>query len=501
MNPGQISVTRGTFSNECTSQYDLIQNQAIFPQIREMIDYVQRRQLSTLLTSGVVTPYGINASAQTRIPNVETKSKPIGADAYQFRIMGRIEQASVIVGQVGASGSDGSFSLKMQDNSLQKGDMPVFYGGRKTARVMTGPVASGGGYIYTFKTPSQEVFDYSTWVAPQSGTKWCFVSHTSFGEKSLKGYGYSKFPDMFINHMTIQRQSISITGDANAQVLWYNYTNAANGKSSKGWMYEEVAQLRAKEAVRHERAAWFGASTMKDANGNLLATSNIIDPDTGLPVIAGDGYEEQVAGGNTAYGSGTNGQPILSDFTDMMQTLQLKGNMTTGYTWLLVTGTPGYFNWQSVAGELVGAQNIQLMQIQNQESAAGMPKGDGGGPDVGVGYNFAKINFGGNTMICMQHPIFDDPLAYPELTSDGKSVMGSTVFIFPLNQGNDYNMEMLHKAANGVDRSLVEAKLNGMTGAPEAIISQEDAMTYAVLSQKMLNVYNTQLCGIIYPTT
>ena len=44
-----------------------------------MMDYVQRRQLSVLLTSGVVTPYGIKAETKTRIPNVETKSKPIGA--------------------------------------------------------------------------------------------------------------------------------------------------------------------------------------------------------------------------------------------------------------------------------------------------------------------------------------------------------------------------------------------------------------------------------------
>jgi hypothetical protein len=132
------------------------------------------------------------------------------------------------------------------------------------------------------------------------------------------------------------------------------------------------------------------------------------------------------------------------------------------------------------------------MQVVAQEDKAG-------GAETNVGFNFATINFGGNKMTCVQHPMFDDPLAYPAVTSDGKSVMGSTCFIFPMNQGEDMNMEFLHKAANGVDRSFIEAKLNGMTGAPEAIISQEDAMTYAVLSQKMFNVYNTQLCGVIYP--
>ena len=33
MNPGQIKIQTGTFSNECTDQYDLIKNQAAYPQI------------------------------------------------------------------------------------------------------------------------------------------------------------------------------------------------------------------------------------------------------------------------------------------------------------------------------------------------------------------------------------------------------------------------------------------------------------------------------------
>jgi hypothetical protein len=41
--------------------------------------------------------------------------------------------------------------------------------------------------------------------------------------------------------------------------------------------------------------------------------------------------------------------------------------------------------------------------------------------------------------------------------------------------------------------------LNGMTGAVGKILSQEDADVYAILKQDMLCVYNTQLCGIIYP--
>lgn len=494
MNPGQIKITTGQFSSECVSQYDLISNQAAYPQIRPMIDFVQKRQMTTLFTSGAVTPYGIKYTKPTRIPNVETKGKGIGADAYQFRIMGRPERVATILGQVGSSGSDGKFTLKLLDANVDKGDNVTFYGGRKVARVMNGPRQSAGGFLYDFQSPSREVFDYATWVAPQSGTKTCFTSWTTFGEQSLRGYGYSKFPDMFINHMTIQRQSISITGDANTQVLWLNYMGT-DGVEGKGWMYQEVAQLKNKMSVQNERAKIFGVSSMKNSDGTLATTSNLIDSETGRPIIQGDGIEEQIAGGNVIYGSGTNGQPTIDDYKDMMKALQLKGDLVDGYTWLFVMGTVGYYNFQTEAVAHLGNQNVQLMQAVNNDGSAA------GGSEINAGYTFTKINFAGNTIIACLHPLFDDQLMAAEIGSDGNSILSGTIFVLPLGSEANMNMEVLHKAAFGIDRSMVEATLNGMTGAPEAIITQEDAKTYAVLKQDMLNIYNSQICGIIYPST
>ena len=82
-------------------------------------------------------------------------------------------------------------------------------------------------------------------------------------------------------------------------------------KTVKGWMPEEVAQEEAKLTIRNERAKWFGVSTMKDANGDLLPQSRITDPETGLPNIQGDGFEEQVAGGNVITASGIQDKPLL----------------------------------------------------------------------------------------------------------------------------------------------------------------------------------------------
>lgn len=495
MNPGLPQIVYGTFSNECVAQNDLIANQAAYPQIRPMLEYVQQRQMTTLITSGAVTPYGIKYQAPTRIPDVNTKSegKGIGSTSYQFRIIGRIEAPAPILGQVGTSGSDGTFTLKMQDTTLNPGDNCTFYGGRKQARVMSGPVASAGGYLYNFQTPTREVFSYATWVAPQSGTKFCFAGYTSFSEQSLKGYGYSKFPDMFINDTTIQRQSISITGDANTQVLWLNYMGT-DGNPGKGWMFEEIAQLRAKMAIQNERAKIFGVSSMKNPDGSRATVSNLTAPETGRPITQGDGIEEQIAGGNVVYGSGINGQPTIDDYKDVMKTLQLKGNQVTNYTWLFMTGTVGYFNFQDQAVAHLGNQNIQpMMPIKNDNSA--------GGDVVGAGYTFSRINFGGNSVIVCQHPLFDDPYFASEIGSDGNSILSGTIFVLPLGEGSNMNMEVLHKAAFGVNRSMVEATLNGLTGASEMTLTQEDAKTYACLKQDMLNVYNTQICAIIYPST
>lgn len=492
-NRGRIQITTGQYSEACTTQADLIANQAQYPEIREMLDYANRRALTTLLTSGVVTPYGINTDEKTKIPSVDTKGKGIGNNGYQFRVMGRIEKPSVILAQIGATSADGSFTLRMQDRHLNKGQVCMFNGGRFMAQVMSQPRGnSGSGYIYDFQAPSGDLFVYATHVGGQSGTKTCFGAYTSFGEKSLKGYGDSKFPDMFINHMTTQRSTVAITGDAASSILWYKYTSVS-GKEANGWMYEELNQQQAKFVVENERQKLFGVSSMKNADGTIRAVSRLTDPETGLPITAGDGWEEQVAGGNVLTASGVNGQPTIEDYRDMNKTLEKKGDKVSGFEFIYITGTDGYANFQTEAVNLAGNQNIQFMDNITQD-------GKPGGAAVSVGYNFAAININGNKGLICKHPLFDDDQLFTERMADNSGIkMSSTVFVMTVNNGTSKNMEILHKAANGVDRSMVQAKLNGLTGTSETIITEEDAMKFAILKQDMLVVFNTQTCGIIYP--
>jgi len=492
-NRGRITITTGGYTETATVQNDLIANQAQFPEIREMLDYANRRNLTTLLTSGVVTPYGINNDEATKIPNVDTKGTGIGNNGYQFRIMGRIEKPSVITAQIGATLSDGSFTLRMADRHLNKGMACMFNGGRFIAQVVSQPRGnSASGFIYDFQSPSGDLFVWATHVAGQSGTRTCFGVYSSFGEKSLKGYGDSKFPDMFINHMTTQRSTVGITGDASSTKLWYKYTSVS-GKEANGWMYEELHQQQAKFSVENERQKLFGVSSMKNADGTLRATSRLTDPETGLPITAGDGWEEQVAGGNVLTASGVNGQPTLSDYSDMNKTLEKKGDKISGFEFIYITGTDGYANFQTEAVNLAGNQNIQFMDNITQD-------GKPGGAAVNVGYNFAAININGNKGIICKHPLFDDDQIFTERMADNSGIkMSSTVFVMTINNGNSKNMEIFHKAANGVNRAMVQAKLNGLTGASEMTLTEEDAMKFAILKQDMIVVFNTQTCGVIYP--
>lgn len=488
---GRISINQGTFTlDTCTVNYDLVANQANKPAIRNMLEFANRRALTTLLVSGAITPYGVTNPARTKIPQIKADQK-IGANTYRFDVMGRIEKAVEIIRQVGATQADGSFQLLIRDKYLVQGMNAFFYTGRFAARVMSFPTGSQSqGYLYNFQSTGGDLFNFATHVAPQPGTKTCFGAYTSYSEKSLRGYGRSKFPDTFINHMTIQRKTVAISGGAASNVLWYSYENNG-GEMSKGWMYQELQQAQAQFTIEDERQKWFGVSTMKNADGTVRAIARLNDNETNLEIVAGDGWEEQVAGGNVAFGSGLNGEWTEDDLSDMMKQLEKKADQVSGITWVGVTGTDGYANGQKKLVNLAGNQNVQFFQTVVQDEKAG-------GADVNVGYNFGKFNINGNTLILIKHPMFDDELFAPEKGADGQSILSSTLFLMNVGSGANMNMEVLCKGANGIDRSMVTAKLNGLTGSDEMVISEEDAMKYAMLKENLLAIYNTQECGIIY---
>jgi hypothetical protein len=313
--------------------------------------------------------------------------------------------------------------------------------------------------------------------------------YTSYGEASLRGYSRSHFPDTFINHTTIQRKTVKISGTAASNILWISYDGPKG--MVKGWMHKAIQQGMAQMNMEDEFQKIHGKSTMKNLDGTLRVTSNLIDDETGNPIIQGDGLLEQIAGGNESYGSGVNGEATADDFEDMMAQLEKRSAVLKGNNWVCMTGTDGYANAQRQMINLAGNQNIVVNQNVSQSSQTG-------GADVEVGFNFTKFNINGNSITFVKHPMWDDESRFTERGADGK-LLQSSMYLF-LNMGNGINsknVDILTKGANGISRGKVTANINGLTGSAGLVQSEEDADKMAILKEDMAIVYNTAVCGII----
>lgn len=485
----QIKVFSGRFDDTCTLSSNLTENQAKMPEIRDVIQYAEPRMLSTLIVSGAKTPWDLqNDNTKTKI-GVIPSDKLIGDNAYRYNIISEIQKESVINAQVGTSSPDGFFQLSLQDNYLTPAMNVSFWNPTVEARVMGNPTGGPGNFIYSFQTSDGQPFVYSLTVAPQPGTKTLFGNFTSFSERSLRGYGRTHYPDQFINHLGTQRKTIAISGDGLTDILWV-YFSTANG-TRKGWMYLKEQQARLQFMMEDEYSKWFGKSTMKNADGSLKLISAQIDPETGEPVIKGDGIIEQISGGNDMSGSDVDGSATIDDLIDMMSVLEKRSNSVYGKMWYVVTGTDGYGKAQQLLRDwrvnFMGGRSV-LNDTQTQKV---------GGENIPVGGNFDTFNVNGNQLVFVKHPLFDQK-RFTEVGTDGKSLQSSMMVFLDMGFVNGRaNIEIMGKGAYGINRTMVTATLQGMTGEAGNVVSSVDAKSYEMLKQDAIFIYNTCSCGIL----
>ena len=493
---GKIKIFAGQMTGDATSELNLINNHMIDPAggYDTIIQYAERRQLMTFLTAGVTegryTAPADTEAAKTKI-GVVPEGELIGGTAWKYKIMGRIQASVEILGiaavgtpTAGSSTTGGYFSLTLKSNVIKPGMNVSFYNG-KMARVMSMPSPSN---VYNFQCYPGDTFDWATWIAPQLGTKTCFGGFTTYGERSLRGYGQVFYPDHFINHMTTQRKGITISGDANATVIWYEY------KDQKGWDYEQNMQTRAQFLLEDESQKWFGKSTMKDSLGNLLETPSMFDQETGEPIYAGDGLVEQIRGANDMDASGVTGDATYDDFSDMITTVKKKSNVMGAKVYYCVTGSDGMQNASDVIAKFAKDQFQMTMNIDKESMNAI------GGIDVPVGYNFRKLNVAGNQICFVEHPMLDNEQKFPKRRADGKLVSSTTYYMIDatMDETGRRNIEIKAKGRGGINRNMVYYYNNGMTGEGQAN-SSVDAKDMQILKQNMLVIYNTKSCGIISP--
>lgn len=486
-----IKTATRSFDTTCTLQSYLTYNQMTSPQVADVMRYVEQRKLSTLIVSGVKYGKDISPSkTRTKIPEIP-KDKKVGTTGYRHKIMGRIQRASVINAQVGTSGADGSFMLRMADNQLYPGLIVRFYDDTK-ARVQQGPLSTGGagsGYNYLFKTLNGTTFNYATAVTPMGTVKRIFGGYGIYGEASKRGYSNAYYPDEYINHATIQRKGFSMSGDALATVV----TVDVNG--TKGWYFERERQMDGQFLLENEYEAWDGVSTLRDQYGNLTRIPSIEDLEAGSNgIISGDGFLTQIEDGNVSTGSGPGGWATMDDHMDMVRTLSKHSQVdpaSGSQRFVVVCSTEAYEKAQEELLEYWITKYNGSHQVNGSELG-----------DIQVGANFDTFKLGNRLVTFCENSMWGDDVWFGhQMCDDGVPLRAKLYAYFDIstqNVVNRQNMEMLSVSANGVDRNMIKKVFNGMTGMGGFdAMSPIDAINVEQLKHDMKVVYNPKACGLI----
>lgn len=492
-------ISNRRYDQTCTTSTNLIENGMKSPAVRRAMEYTESREMSTLIVSGMKHPWqAVDDRLKTKLPVVRPENKGIDSISYRFKKMGRIQQPSVVISQVGTSGANGDFSLLHKDALLYEGMIVTFADDRYKARVQENPEGDdANGYIVRYQAVDNQQFDANLYLNIQAGEKTVWGGYTAYENKSLRGYSRAFYPDDFISHMTTQRKSYSMDGDALTDgVVWYvpmNSNGTVSDKAEAGWRFVRERQSTIQFMLENEYAKWWGQSTMKTADGTLRTQSTIRASKTGEFVTMGDGIEAQIEGENELLASGADGMPTEDDFEDLILQCVKRTDQVKGRHFYAVTGSEGYSHAQKIMAAKWSSLNAYFTQVYG--------KGAEGGMTMDVGVDFNTINFGGNSLTFVQHPYFDNEDAWTLRTLDGGHARSRTYYILDasMNSNGIGNLEILCKEAFGINRSMVQITLNGITGYDAPAVTQEDAITFAWLKQDMIVAYNTSSCGIIRP--
>lgn len=464
-----------------------------------LIMYAEKRYLFTMLTSGLSSPtqaYKGVGPSKGDATAVKTVIKPIPQGGttselyWAFSIMGKVQRASRIVRFIGtptpaSAGRGGLFTMVAADNTI-KHQMNVLFPNGKLARVMReGRVNGDGTVILDMQCYPGDTFNQNSWMM---GKNTVFASFTTVGERSRHGYSVFYTPDKYINHVTKQRKGFSISGDAATQeIVWYE----ANGV--KGFSYVAETWARQQFLLEDDNQKWDGVSTMRDQFGNLLQDPGMYD-EKGEPIIAGDGYLEQIKGYNDMIASGSDGLPTLDDVRDMLGQLDEGRDHDNSDPWYCVTGRGG----MRAAAE-IGKQLNQQMGITYHMNLD--PNSQTyGGQKVANGFNMVTLNVDGKTIIFVENVQWNNRDKYPAVGPNGETIKGSTFHFMDLSDmGDKRGVEIRARAGNGRNRNMIFEWFEGMTGKPGKSDHPGDFSAFHMFKENMVCVYRPKSNGIIYP--
>ena len=483
----KITTQVGGWTDECVLENNLVENAAKYPHYDDVLEYTGKRSTVAMIASGVMTDYQSELFSE-KDGGVRTKfrqiprDKKIGDSGYRYAVMGDLQKAMVINSQVGASTSDGKFTLSMKDKLFPNEVVRLHNERYAHVQSVTG---SSGNYITELQmVEASTTFDWTTMVATQTGEKTLWCGHTGHGEKSTDGYGRTKFADVQVNFVTTQRKGFEISGDALNDVLWAYY-----GNQKIGWMWHQQQQMQTICRMEDEDQKLHGVTNMKNSDGSLKNESTLTDQQAGQLVTMGDGIYEQIRGVNDIYGSSSTGQVTLSDLEDWMQLMASKSNTVDGQMWYGLTGIQGIQRINSILKTETAAQ------IQYTVPATG--NSGVGGLNIPVGFTFRTYNCNGKQFTAVEHPMFSNIKAFPRINGSGKYYKSNQIWAI---QGGvtaeGPNIEIITKG----DRREVSEYFQGLTGfkAFGRAVHSGDYIKWSYLKQDMAVVRGTQASGVAY---
>lgn len=402
------------------------------------------------------------------------KEELIGENAFRWAVIGRLNRPSTCTGAVTGTGiGHSSFTVEFEENYLNPNDV-VRFKDKSQGIIMGEPVASAGGYTFTFKLQTNDpaaALDVAGGAVAAGIT--VNTVGSAFPEGSERGYENHVYPDWYINHIGINRKSWSITGSAATDITWIE----SNGQ--KLWYFTDEKNTRDEFMYQKELDSWYSVSTM-DANGN----STVIGVD-GKPIVKGDGILKQIDAANVDTYNGTLTEKRLTDF--LAQLKLNTGNQSAH--WMVFTGTGGQVAFHEAMKDLVYPNGNLVYDAQV-------------GKEVEIGVHFKSYNAIGCRLTLAHTVIFDDPNLHGNDIDPASGFPKESFRMVFLDMGTTdgvSNIERKVKGAGGINRGMIVKYIPGMIDPfnqkSMKAANSRDAFVTEYLCESGIIVRNPLSCG------
>jgi len=400
------------------------------------------------------------------------KEELIGENSFRWAILGRLNRPSTATGTAAGTGvGHTAFTVEFEENYFNPNDVVRFASGVQGI-VMGEPVASAGGYTFTFVLQTNDPLaaivagDYAVGITANT-------VGSAFPEGSDRGYENHVYPDWYINHIGIARKAKSITGSALTDITWIE--NAGQ----KLWFFTDEVITKEEFLYQKELDSWYSVSTM-DANGN----STVIGLD-GKPIVKGDGILRQIDAANVDTYNGTLTDARITDFI-----AQLKLNTgNKNQHWMAFTGTGGQVAFYNAMKDLVYPSGNLVYDASV-------------GAETEIGVNFTSYNALGVRITLVPCAIFDDPNLHGNNIDPVSGYPKESFRMVFLDMGvtnGVANIERKTKGAGGIDRGMIIKYITGMVNPFDqktmTASNSRDGFTVEYLCESGIVVRNPLSCG------